>query len=221
MTRRTQGGGAVGRPAYPRGRMSAWRNLREIATQSWRCGYCDRDVASDRGWEAVEWGGSYERHVGFVAICPRCDMPSVISGDGDATIPSARFGEPVEHLPPDVGAMYAEARRAVSSGAPTCAVLACRKILMHVAVDKGADQGKNFLSYVNYLGDEGYVPPDARDWIDEIREHANLANHEIDLMTDPQARDMVEFTAMLLRVIYEYPARGRRLRAVRRGEADD
>jgi hypothetical protein len=37
---------------------------------------------------------------------------------------------------------------------------------MHVGVEKGAPEGESFLSYVKYLLDNGYVPPDARDWID-------------------------------------------------------
>lgn len=86
---------------------------------------------------------------------------------------------------------------------------------MHVGVEKGAPEGGTFVSYVNYLADHGYVPPDAREWIDEIREHGNDASHEIDLITAEEAENMVEFTAMLLRVVYEYPERGRRARAAR------
>jgi hypothetical protein len=92
-----------------------------------------------------------------------------------------------------------------------------RRSAAHVAVEKGAPEGGSFLSYVNYLADNGYVPPDAREWIDEIRENGNDANHEIDLITDEEAEIMVDFTSMLLRVTYEYPERGREARAARQG----
>lgn len=149
-----------------------------------------------------------------VAVCPRCDVPSLVGRDG-TTVPAAHFAEAVDHLPDDVETLYEEARRAVAQGAPNAAALACRKILMHVGVQKGAPEGKSFLSYVNYLSDNGYVPPDARDWIDEIREHGNDANHEIDLISAGEAETTVEFTAMMLRVVYEYPERGRQARAAR------
>lgn len=74
----------------------------------------------------------------YVAICPRCDVPSMITGDGEMTVPPSTFGEAVGHLPDDVEALYNEARTAVTSGAPNCAAVACRKILMHVGVEKGA-----------------------------------------------------------------------------------
>ena len=196
--------------------MTDWSDWKEITTQSWRCGYCGRDVASDRGWYAGHYRTSqYETVTAYIAICPRCDMPSVISAGTDFTMPPGLFGDTVEHLPEDVQTLYEEARRAVGSGAHNSAALACRKILMHVGVEKGAPEGESFLSYVKYLSDNGYVPPDARDWIDEIREHGNDANHEIDLIDKSEAQNMVDFTAMLLRVVYEYPERGRHARAAR------
>jgi len=191
--------------------VTAWYDIKEIETQEWRCGYCGREVASDRGWRASN-NGSYATD--FVAICPRCDMPSTIGMDG-ATMPPSQFGESVGHLPDDLDAVYNEARHAVTAGAPNSAALACRKILMHVGVAKGAAEGGSFLSYVNHLSERGYVPPDAHDWIDEIREHGNDANHEIVLITQEEAQNMVDFTAMMLRVIYEYPERGRRAKAAR------
>ncbi len=150
-----------------------------------------------------------------VAICPRCDIPSLVFPGGEA-LPAAAFGESVDHLPEDVKALYEEARRAVAQRAPNAAALSCRKLLMHVGVEKGAPEGGNFVSYVDYLADNNYVPIDARDWIHEIRELGNDANHEIEPITPEEAKDMVEFTAMMLRVLYEYPERGRQVRAARR-----
>src|SRR4051794_30774211 len=122
--------------------MTSWQEVRRIETRQWRCGFCGREVASNQGWEAVEYDYQATGNVVSVsaAICPRCDLPSIIGKQGDA-VPPSPFGNPVDHLPPDVNGLYEEARRAVGHGAPNSAALACRKILMHVGVEKGADEG--------------------------------------------------------------------------------
>jgi len=76
---------------------------------------------------------------------------------------------------------------------------------MHIAVKKGAPEGGTFVSYVNYLSDNHYVPPDAKDWVDHIRTKGNEANHEIVLMTKEDAEDLVAFVEMLLRIMFEFP----------------
>ncbi len=86
---------------------------------------------------------------------------------------------------------------------------------MHAAVDKGAEEGKAFAYYVGFLEDNGVVPTDARDWIDEIREHSNQQNHEIVLASVSDAQSVLDFTAMMLRIVYDYPARGKRSKADR------
>jgi hypothetical protein len=89
----------------------------------------------------------------------------------------------------------------------TAAVLACRKLLMHIAVDKGASEGKPFIEYVEYLSNKGYVPPNGKVWVDHIRGKGNEANHEIKIMTKEDALDLVTFIEMLLKFIYEFPSR--------------
>jgi len=84
--------------------------------------------------------------------------------------------------------------------------MACRKILMHMAVDKGADENRSFAHYVDYLSDHGYITPDGKKWVDYIRSRGNDANHEISLMTKPDAERLLLFTDMLLRLVYEFPA---------------
>jgi len=54
----------------------------------------------------------------------------------------------------DVASLHAEARSCVTVNAFTSAVLTCRKLLMHLAVEKGAPEGKSFLEYVEYLSDK-------------------------------------------------------------------
>ncbi len=89
----------------------------------------------------------------------------------------------------------------------TAAVLTCRKILMNVAVDKGAPPGKKFIEYVNYLDTNNYLSVSGRDWVDHIRNKGNEANHEIHLMSMEDAKELIAFTDMLLRLVYEFPNR--------------
>jgi hypothetical protein len=78
---------------------------------------------------------------------------------------------------------------------------------MSVAVAQGADANKPFVSYVEYLADRGYVPPNGKGWVDHIRKKGNEANHEIRLMTQPDAEELISFAEMLLKFIYEFPSR--------------
>jgi hypothetical protein len=118
------------------------------------------------------------------------------------------FGETVKDIgDKSVSSLYEEARKSTGAGAYTAAVLCCRKLLMHIAVSKGASQGQSFVSYVQYLADQNYIPPDAIGWVDQIRERSNEANHEISIMTKDDAEELISFSAMLLKVIFEFPAK--------------
>jgi hypothetical protein len=89
----------------------------------------------------------------------------------------------------------------------TSAVLTCRKLLMHIAVAKGAAPGKSFMEYVEYLDQKNYIPPDGKGWVDYIRKKGNEANHEIKIMSVADASDLITFLEMLLKFVYEFPAK--------------
>jgi hypothetical protein len=196
-----------------------WEGLQRIETQEYRCAFCDREVASDKGRGGREESGHagaryYEYY--YVATCPRCTATTLI---GHRTqVPAPRFGEPVAHLPEDVASLYTEARSCMSVNAHTGAVLLGRKLLMHVAVTQGAEPGETFAHYVDYLSQQGVVTAGMRDWVNEIRELGNEANHELKVATREQAEELLTFVAMLLKVVYEYPELGRRSVDARKGE---
>ena len=93
----------------------------------------------------------------------------------------------------------------MSSQAYTPAVLACRKILMNVAVSLKAKAGESFVSYVEFLAQSGYIPPNGKHWVDHIRTKSNEANHEIALMSKDDAETLITLTQMMLTFIYEMP----------------
>jgi hypothetical protein len=183
-----------------------WQNPTETGGLRYVCGYCGVDTSPSRGFHAVATGGIS----GYILLCTGCNRPSFIEREGGTiarVTPSPKKGNVVKGLPSDVGALYDEARGSTGANANTGAVLLCRKILMHIAVEKGADKNLSFLQYVEFLAVKGYVAPDARGWVDYIRTKSNEANHELVLMTPQDADDLLTFTEMLLRQIYEFKTR--------------
>ncbi len=135
-------------------------------------------------------------------LCPNCADGSVLTLDGNV-YPGVPFGPDIEGLPEDVQEAYKEARRCVSINALTSCETMCRKILMHVAVEKGAAEGKPFAEYLSYLETQGYVTPPMKGWVDLIRKHGNKATHRLDPPDRKRAESTLMFTAELLRLIYE------------------
>ena len=176
-----------------------WPSATDIRALQYTCGYCGREVASTRGWHTA--GGADMA----AYICPNCLRVSFFQ-DGYIT-PSALFGRPIGHLPSDVETVYNEARRSVQAQAYTGAALLCRKMLMHVAVEKGAAAGKPFAFYIDHLDAKGYVPPDGKGWVDHIRQMGNRGTHEISFFTREEAEELLTFTAMLLTLVYEFPGK--------------
>ena len=180
--------------------MKRWSNLGHIEPKGFTCGHCGNLISSSRGYsteDSSRW---------FVYICPHCLRPTYFT-EHNAQLPGVVPGGEVSHLPEDVQALYREARNCVADGSYTSAVLSCRKLLMHIAVAQEAASGKSFLEYVEYLAKAGYVPPNGRGWVDHIRTKGNEANHEIRLMRKGDAEELILFSEMLLKFIYEFPQR--------------
>lgn len=176
-----------------------------ILNKKWKCGYCSYAVSSDRGYEIGSCPDGSGTQIGGIYICPNCGAPTFFSPQGDV-LPSPSFGNPVEHLPMDIEAVYEEARRCTSQNCYTAAVLICRKILMNIAVHKGAKEGLKFIEYVNFLLENHYIPPNGKVWVDHIKDKGNKATHEISVMAPDDAKKIIVFTEMLLKLVYEFPA---------------
>jgi hypothetical protein len=185
--------------------MLDWINVVGIIPRPYTCGYCGNTVAPDRGYQAsrhTQLGQEYS----FIYICSGCRQPTWFDG-AERQWPAPSWGARVAALPPDVNALYDEARRCMSVSAYTTAVMACRKMLMHIAVDRGANTDQSFRYYVDWLAEHHFVPPGGEGWVSQIRTIANEANHEIVLLTRDVAERLLSFVEMLLKFIYEFPAR--------------
>ena len=175
-----------------------WYNVASVSSKRFRCGFCDTVVATDRGWNTEGDDRFY-----WIRICSNCRRPTY--SEGEEQYPGVAFGNPVEKLPEDISALYEEARACCAGSSYTAAVLVLRKLLMNIAVQKEAPENKKFIEYVDYLSNKGYVPPDGRSWVDHIRQKGNEATHEIRVMGKKDAEELVVFSEMLLKFIYEFP----------------
>lgn len=140
-----------------------WVNAGTVPAAERKCGYCASHVEGNTGYSVQTPQGNWW----YIRLCPNCSAPTFFTQYGDYS-PGSLPGGHVDHLPTDVASLFGEARSAVAAGAPTAAVLACRKILMHIAVEKKAEKNKSFVYYVEYLADKGYVSPDGKSWVDYI-----------------------------------------------------
>jgi Domain of unknown function (DUF4145) len=172
--------------------------------KQYTCAYCGSLTASTLGWIFSPGGGQPDWNHG-IRLCSFCKNPTYFRGEH--CIPGTPFGKEVKHLPPEVQAMYEEARACTGANANTAAVLVCRKLLMHIAVAEGAEPGLSFKAYVDYLEKNNYLPPRGKDWVDHVRDKGNEANHEIVQMQREDAETLIGFLQMLLTFLYEFPKR--------------
>jgi hypothetical protein len=164
--------------------------------QNYKCGHCGvfnsgRTVA---GYE----GTIRTRFLVCTSCCRGTTWDSKIG-----YIPGHKPGDALNGLPPEVNEAYEEARTCFSVKAYTACELICRKILMHIAVDKGDEEGKHFEEYLDYLESKGYITPPIKSWTDQIRQNGNSSTHELQAPSEERAEETLMFTMELLRIIYE------------------
>jgi len=179
-----------------------WVNISSISPKSFKCSYCGEYINSCKGYIFQKEGnfGPF-----FIYICHNCNFPNKFFKG--RRYPGEKYGKDIKHLPEQIKKLYDEARECISVNDFTASVMASRKLLMHIAVEKGAEPNLTFKDYVDYLVQEGFTPPNSEKWIDYIRKKGNEANHEIKIMEENDARELIAFLEMLLIFIYEYSVR--------------
>ncbi len=138
-----------------------WQHRQDIGSHSYQCSHCGNPLASDKGYMGViqtTQGNHYE----YICICHFCRKPTYLDMDGKQ-YPGVAFGNSIEGIDDkSVKSLYEEARNCASVNAFTAASMACRKILMNLAVAKGAEEGLKFVEYVQFLSDNNFVPQTVR-----------------------------------------------------------
>ncbi|TDN83508.1 uncharacterized protein DUF4145 [Salegentibacter sp. 24] len=184
---------------------SNWKQYQTISNKSFSCGFCGERVASDRGYKIGRGRDGSGDQIGGIYICPNCQGPNFIDLN-DIWHPGQLFGRSVKNVPDELNELYEEARKCHKENCFTASVLLCRKMLMNIAVDQGAKQNLSFIKYVNYLSDQGFIPPNGRNWVDHIRKKGNEATHEIKMMEETDSKDLLTFTEMMLMFLFEFPS---------------
>lgn len=78
---------------------------------------------------------------------------------------------------------------------------------MNCAVEQGAEEGKQFVYYINFLEDNHYTPKNIKACIDKIRTLGNDGTHKIESRTKEEAELAIDFTSLVLKMIYEAPGK--------------
>lgn len=180
---------------------SGWVDPDPVRSRSYRCGYCDQQVASDRGFRIERRG---EGQTGGVHLCPGCHGPTFFAPDG-RQFPRPPSGHPVEHVPTALEQLYEEARRSIAHRCYTGAALLCKKILHHMARTRGAPDEASFVDCIIFLEEGGYIPPDGSHWVNHVGQQNRDDGDRIRVRSAGDAEDLLRFTEMLLRFNYEFP----------------
>lgn len=177
-----------------------WQKSDETRGGNYRCGHCGADVGPSRYYF------TNENPQGFVFVCPACNRPTYICDGLSEQTPGPLAGRSIAGISnPEVEKLYLEARKALANGAPSASVMVCRKLLMHVAVEQGAEPDKGFRYYAKYLSDEGVVGTPFAGVVKHIADQGNKENHELEVRSPNDARTLLLLTEFVLASIYELP----------------
>lgn len=176
--------------------MSEWHDITTLENKNYICGYCGRDITSNKGFFTKSRNEK-------IYICHNCNGATYFNYEGKQT-PGYLYGKQFEvEIPEDINNLYEEARRCYSVGAYSAVSMCCRKLLMHIAVQCGAKENLKFVEYVNYLDIENYIPKNSKKWVDIIRNKGNETNHEIKISDEKEAQQLIKFIEIIITLIYE------------------
>lgn len=181
-----------------------WVNTKELSSKSYTCSYCGKNISSNMGYDFEDPFAIYS--VKQIYICHKCKSPTYFENYSNQ-FPGVKYGDNVEYLSKEVKELYDEARNCFSVNAFTSSILCCRKLLMNCAVDQGAKEGKRFVEYINFLEENHYIPKNINGCIDKIRKLGNEGTHKIESKTKEEAELAIDFTSLVLKMIYEAPGK--------------
>lgn len=171
---------------------ASWFEPHKIEGKTYTCGYCGSYAAPSKGYIKVTDARCSRVESKTILICPNCDKPTYL--ENGKQYPNIIGGISVKGINDEkIALIYEEARKCMITESYTACVLCCRKALMNIAVSNEAEEGKKFAYYVNYLSDKGYIPPNGKVWVDEIRKIGNEATHEINIISKDQAELALNF----------------------------
>jgi len=179
-----------------------WQNISNVNSIPFICWNCGNKVSSEKAYKSYD---DYNpSQIGsLIYICPHCKAP-VIVDDENKQILLPLPGKKINKLPENISIIYSEIRKCMQSGCFNGAIMLMRKLIMHIAVEEGADEGEKFVEYIDYLCDKGIVPRKSKNKTDSVRTLGNSTNHEVENRTQEDAQNCFEFIELLLKVNYEF-----------------
>src|SRR6516165_7113513 len=109
-----------------------WVNVQGVPPHGYTCGYCNHRVGPNQGWFTQTGPNGPQARI---LVCSYCGGPTYFDIQG-RQFPGRIFGNAVASVPQEAAQLYEEARRCMSVSSFTSAVLTCRRLLMHIAVEK-------------------------------------------------------------------------------------
>lgn len=178
-----------------------WDRQLEVPRKSWKCGYCGNTVSSDRGYRCRDRRTNTPKLT--IRTCSGCLLPTVfLEPDGDYR-PRPKPGREVKNVPEPISTLYDEARESAGAGAPTAAVMACRVILSHIAVLRGAKSRGTFDEHIDHLESLNYFSPEGLGLAKYVKRLGSDANHKTKVMSDEDAKKSIAMVESLLIHIFE------------------
>lgn len=181
-----------------------WKHSYSISSRGYICYFCNERVASDKGYEGTIDGYNISR---YVRICPHCTQPTLFTYSVRTgvwiQVPKPLPLSPITDAKDDVKDLFEEARKCMSTESYTAVAMICRKLLMNIAVDHGAEENQKFKVYVEYIQSENLVSKSATELLTEIKDIGNDANHEIPQVSVEKANQIIELTNEVIRQIYK------------------
>lgn len=178
-----------------------WHSISNWPPKSFICWNCGKEVASEKAYALNKPGVGFR--FSFIYICPNCNAPMIID-DEKKQVLLPLPGKEINKLPENINIVYSEIRKCMQSGGFNGAIMLMRKLIMHIAVEEGAEEGKNFVEYIDYLYDNGNIPKKSKNKSDSVRTFGNNANHKIENRTQEEAQNCFELIELLLKVNYEF-----------------
>src|SRR6266581_7763864 len=89
-----------------------WPNGNFNNARPYLCGFCGHKVSSIRGFPLVFVNGGKSAEYG-IYICPHCFSPTFFTSK-QTQIPGPSIGSSVNNVPPELNALYEEARKSTT-----------------------------------------------------------------------------------------------------------
>lgn len=189
-------------------------------------------------------GDGYREQWDFLAVCGRCNRGSLLSIECPGTenplelpdelfdrifdtgsyeiLPKLGTVEVPAHTPANIAKFFRQARQSLEIEAWDAAGAMCRKVLEASLKHKFPNHPRELklVDRIRRAEKDGSLTRDLARWADEIRHFGNDAAHEDDPFSEDEAKEVDQFTEMMLIYLFTLPGRLLLARAARGDEID-